>query len=217
MDAFTEPATLITALLSILCLLASLDLWRQYALRTENVMIDKYSRATKSGFNFWQFGYRLEDLELRLYQETSRIDEILNILRHPSHQLRQSKESSLGKEKLITEARVLRNQLQNSENNKSAIFQLRCEKNGNILRLGLNEFRTDPRDVCQVFTSLSNENHLEPLSLFEMVPLFDGAFGLRSIANGFFLKAIGPPQESKSLPWKLVAAGSFFSIPIVKF
>jgi hypothetical protein len=43
--------------------------------------------------------------------------------------------------------------------------------------------------------------------MFELVPLDEGAIAIKSVANGLYVKAVPPPTDSSSLPWKLVIGG----------
>ena len=74
------------------------------------------------------------------------------------------------------------------------------------MRIGLNEFRTDARDACQVFAG-SKEDHPGPETMFEKVLLDEGAFALRGLSTGLYIQAVSPPPDSTSNPWKLVVGG----------
>lgn len=43
--------------------------------------------------------------------------------------------------------------------------------------------------------------------MFELVPLDSGSIAIKSLANGLYVKAVPPPPDSSSLPWKLVIGG----------
>lgn len=204
-----EPTTLITVLLVVLCAMASMDLWRQYALRNESYLFDQYTQAVSTDSKYWKFGFKLEDLEFKLNYERVTLNKILDTLSHPSYQLRWNKGNVEGKEETLKDIRKYRNNVGILQINSSAVYQIRCESKGNYLRIGLNDFRSDDRDVCQIFTSTeSNDLIRQPHSYFEMVPLSEGAFGFRSIANNYFLKAVGPPEGNENAPWKVIVAGS---------
>jgi hypothetical protein len=82
-----------------------------------------------------------------------------------------------------------------------------CEKDGPSLRFGLNDFRTDLRDECQIFANVKSNLKLGPQNLFHVIPLAEGAFALRSVASSMFVKVVPPPDDYKSGPWKLVIGG----------
>jgi hypothetical protein len=90
--------------------------------------------------------------------------------------------------------------------NETSLIHIRCEEGGPLLRVGLNEFRTDTRDMCQVFAG-GKEDYAGPETMFERVPLDEGAFALRSVSAGLFVTAVSPPPDNPSLPWKLVVGG----------
>ena len=68
-----EPGYVISTMLVILCCLAGLDLWRQIAIRDEAVWEEHYSSAVKSSLDFWKFGYRLEDIELKIEEQKAKL------------------------------------------------------------------------------------------------------------------------------------------------
>lgn len=96
--------------------------------------------------------------------------------------------------------------MHNLLHNDSVIDQVRCGTDGTLLRVGVNDYRSDERDSCQIFTSTSTER-LGPHSMFDLTPLSEGAFALRSLANDRFVKVVPPPADAPSLPWKLVIGG----------
>lgn len=91
--------------------------------------------------------------------------------------------------------------------NDSALITIRCERSGNLLRVGLNDFRADSRDECQIFGSTTAEI-FGPHTLFHVVPSFEGSFALRSLATGLYVKAVPPPSDNSKAPWKLVIGGN---------
>lgn len=210
-QAKMEPTQIITALLIALCSLAALDLWRQYAIRGELYWFERYVKATKTNVGLWTMGFRLEDLEGKLFAEESRLKstrssiellspDILHIqaaLRAGNHQ---NKYDFLHSRRSI-------DTLHHLMHNDTSIFRLRCEADGPYVRVGVNDFRTDPRDSCQLFTGPTDDNIGGPEAMFELIPFEEDSFGLRSISSGYFVKAVGPPQDHTSLPWKLVVAG----------
>jgi hypothetical protein len=198
--AALDSTALITGLLVFLCTLAAIDLWRQYAIRGDNYWYDRYTHAAKSSEEFWTLGFRLEDLEQKLIQEDKYLEDVkkavdslapklldIPALRgHNHYDFVHSLTSASALEKLMY--------------NDSSVFQLRCGAASSsdassvaFLRVGVNDFRTDPRDVCQIFSASTKETS-SPLTMFERVELDEGAFALRSLANNYFVKAVPPPQ-----------------------
>lgn len=60
-----DSGGIVTILLIGLCALASLDLWRQYAINSADYWYYQYTNAVGSDDAFWKLGYRLEDIELK--------------------------------------------------------------------------------------------------------------------------------------------------------
>jgi hypothetical protein len=190
-----DSTAVITSLLIVLCSLAAIDLWRQYAIRGDNYWYDKYVHATKSSSDLWSVGFRQEDLEMKLMKEDQHLDEIkraidslapklldIPALRGHQYDFVHSMQTASALEKLLY--------------NDSSVVQIHCgdsASSGPFLRIGVNDFRTDSRDACQVFSANSKEQ-TSPLNLFEQVFLDEGSFALRSIANNYFIKSVPPPQ-----------------------
>jgi hypothetical protein len=187
--------------------MAAIDIWKQYNLRGNIYWYDQYVSAAKYNVNFWTFGYRLEDLEIKLNYDNNYIRKILSRVSSPIAKLRKNNVPTINKGDSITELRELRYNFLESGLNQSSIYKIKCGDKGNPLRIGLNDFRADSRDVCQIFVSTVSTDR-GPQTLFEIVPLDEGAFALRSLATGYFLSAIPPPQDNTNLPWKLVIVGS---------
>lgn len=202
-----DSGNLITCMLIILCFLAALDLWRQVAIKSENYWYLQYTSAVKSTYRFWNIGYRIEDLELKLEYQLNRsidIKSTLDTLVQSSGISHFRKRSSDQNVDFIRESRIMMHGL---ISNDSSLYRIRCEKDGNLLRIGVNDFRTDSRDVCQIFTSTSSESY-GPQNLFHLVPAVEGSFALKSVSNSNFIKAVPPPDDNKKLPWKLVIGGA---------
>ena len=203
-----DLASILTAVFTVLlCLLASLDMWHQYSFQAQKYISDQYTRAARHSSEQWLFSYRLEELEEKLSTERNRTTDVLNSLGSGTYsQLRWNRLSSNLKEDGFVSNRDLRTQLDSLVHNLSSVYSIRCETGGNLLRVGVNNFRTDPRDECQVFTSVSSDEG-GPQACFELVPLTEGAFALKSMATGNYLKAMGPGDGRMSSPWKLVVGG----------
>jgi hypothetical protein len=70
--AFIDAGHVITALLVLLCSLACLDLWRQYAINSGDYWFLQYTLAVRSDDSYWKLGFRLEDLEQKLQSQKQR-------------------------------------------------------------------------------------------------------------------------------------------------
>lgn len=185
----------------MLCLLAALDLWRQYAINSEDYWFAGYGAAVRSSPHFWKLGFHIEDLEQKIDYQTKRLE----ITRHDigvlTPPLRHSTDS-------FTKRRNIQSTVHNLVVNDTSVVQIRCqdlmaESGGNLLRVGFSDFRADPMDKCQIFTSTS-ALALGPHMMFEVVQLDEDAFALKNIGNDLFIQVVAPPPESYSLPWKLV-------------
>lgn len=198
---------IIGILLVTLCLLALIDLLQQYQIQTDSILNINYLRAVKWSVDFWKTGYRLEDLELKIDFQRKYWEEIKhqinvglapkfkidhNVLRQNTHNFGYTRQSRI----------TLHNLLQND----SAIYQIHCGTNGPLLRVGVNDFRTDVRDACQIHTATS-QDPIGPSAMFEVVDLGDGSFAMRTLSNGRFVKTVPPPNDNARLPWKLVIGG----------
>ena len=202
-----DSTAVITILLVVLCFMASIDLWKQYVIRDNSYWFKQYSIASQSSYDFWKFGYRLEDLELKLKAEEDFYSNFIKVIDQSSNKLRKNSDHVIShRETKVVDSREFRYNIANLIHNTTSFYQIRCETTGNLLRVGVNDFRTDSRDDCQIFTSSTN-SQIGPGSYFEIVPLPEGAIGLRSIANGYFVKAVGPPNDNKYAPWKLMIGG----------
>lgn len=148
----------------------------------------------------------MEDLELKLATQKNRtiaIKKVIDSLPYfeDSHLLRSKQTIS------VTDLRDTRVVLHELLYNDSLLLNIRCENTGNLIRVGLNDFRADSRDECQLFTSTSAST-LGPHTLFHLIPSFEGSFALRSLATGLFVQAVPPPVGNSKAPWKLVIGGA---------
>ena len=224
---------LITALLVLLCTLALMDLWRQYAINHADYWFLQYTMAVRSGVDYWKLGFRLEDLEKKLEYQRRRIAEVKQALATldattslrlgvATSGMSSSSGSSSGSSSIGTSSggsvadgtvqrtRKARLVVHRLLHNETKIGQIRCGDgtDTHVLRVGLNDFRTDTRDVCGVFvTTSSTDDEVAPHNIFEMVPLDGDAFGFRYLGNDLFLQAVPPPSDASSLPWKIVVGG----------
>ena len=88
--------TVITVLLVSLSILSALDLWKQYAIHNDDFSLAEYQKAMKksderSGHDFWKFGYRVEELEIKLEYQTQYLTAALNLI----HSLKMTSHGSL--------------------------------------------------------------------------------------------------------------------------
>lgn len=188
-----DAGSIITALLVLLCTLASLDLWRQYAINSDDYWFLQYTLAVRSDDSLWKLGFRVEDLEQKLESQkqywisiTHAINTLAPRFSIAPHSLRPNLQSDIS---LTRRSRVA---VHNLLNNDTLVGQIRCGIDGPLLRVGLNDFRTDQRDMCGVFVSTGSEDQLGPHAMFEKVPLDEGAFSLKFL--GIPLRLISPQQ-----------------------
>lgn len=208
-----ESGNITAIMLVILCILASLDLWRQIAIKSESFWRDHYLSAVKSSYNFWSMGYRLEDMELKLQAQHSHLS---NLLHHvdvtiaPKFSLnRNTLRHNVGNIEFTREARI---GLHDMIRNDTQVYQIRCGTDGPNIRIGVNDFRTDSRDQCQLFTSPKVRDTVDPHTMFDLIPMPEGAFALRSVANNMFVKTVPPPGDNEHAPWKLMIGGPLVGI-----
>lgn len=196
-----EIGYLISTILVLLVCFAGLDLWRQMAIKSENYWYTHYTSAVKNKYDYWKMGYRLENLEIKLENQKAQFKEIRRVIENLAPKI--STQALRQNGHTITLTRQSRIAIHNMLRNDSAVYQIRCETNGQYLRIGVDDFRTDARDVCQVFTSATSDS-TGPHTMFDMVSTTDGSFALRSVANGLFVTAVSPPPDNIYAPWKLV-------------
>lgn len=198
----------IAVLIAVLCSLAAIDLWRQVAIKGDNVWYNNYVSAVKYSNDFWKLGFRLEDLEIKTeFQHKYWVDIKHQIDTALSPKFKLDRNALRQNTKNIAYTRQSRIALHNMLQNDSSVYQIRCGKDGALLRIGVNDFRTDSRDVCQLFTATSADPH-GPHSMFDLEPSADGSFALRSVASGRFVKTVPPPADNTLAPWKLVVGGT---------
>lgn len=181
MSAKVDAGSIITVLLILLCTLAALDLWRQYAINSDDYWFLQYTLAVRDNDNFWKLGYRLEDLEIKLESQKQRWISVTNAINElaPRFSLTSKSLRTPSLPDDISLTRRSRLAVHNLLNNETSVGQIRCGVNGPLLRVGLNDFRTDPRDMCGVFVSCGSDDQPGPHSMFEMVPLDEDAFSLK--------------------------------------
>ena len=203
-----QSTHIIAVLIAVLCSLAALDLWRQLAIKGDNIWYTNYVSAVKYSNDFWKLGFRLEDLEIKTefqHKYWLAIKHQIETALSPKFKL--DRNALRQNTKNIAYTRQSRIALHNMLQNDSSVYQIRCGTDGALLRIGVNDFRTDSRDVCQLFTGTSVDSR-GPHSMFDLEPSEDGSFALRSVANGRFVKTVPPPADNSLAPWKLVIGGS---------
>lgn len=94
-------------------------------------------------------------------------------------------------------------QLHEHSGNISNIVTIHCDSDSDsgagVLRVGLNDYRTDERNSCHLFeASNPKERRTNPHYMFEKIPLGDGAFGLKSVATKLFIRVVPPLQDSST-------------------
>lgn len=206
-----EVSHLITVMLILLCSLAALDLWRQTAIKNDAVWFEQYTHSVKSSYRNWKIGYRLEDLEIKLESQKERYKSIRHLLATLAPKFRVDTKTLRTNSRSITNTRQYRIAMHDYLMNDSTVFQIRCESGGQLLRVGVNDFRTDSRDVCQVFTS-ANDESVGPHTMFDRIYTDEGSFALKNIGSGLFVKAVPPPPDNSNAPWKLVVGGAAVGI-----
>eukprot|EP01040_Poterioochromonas_malhamensis_P009189 gene9189-9971_t len=205
-----DSGYVIAALLVTLCILAALDLWRQFAIKDEAQFELNYSKGITLNPQFWKIGYQLEDIEVRIDSQYERFQKILHNIDMnlaPRFVLNKNTLRNGNSIRNIEYTRKSRIVIHELEQNDTEIFQIRCEEKGPQLRVGLNDYRTDSRDECQIFTSPKVEEHIGPQHMFDLIHLDSGAFALRYVGNGMYVTAVPPPSDNSRLPWKLVVGG----------
>jgi hypothetical protein len=180
-----DAGSIITFLLILLCTLASLDLWRQYAINSDDYWFLQYTLAVRDNDDYWKLGYRLEDLEIKLESQKQRWIKVTNAINELTPRFSMTTKSLRPQELPddIAMTRRSRVTVHALLNNETSVGQVRCGIDGPLLRVGLNDFRTDPRDMCGVFASSGSDDQQGPHSMFEMVPLDEEAFSLKFLGT----------------------------------
>ncbi len=218
---------LAVVLMLSLIALASVDLWNQYNEYTKGTWFNAYRRAALADDQFWQTAYRTENLEIKLETQMSRLTEVRKGLHSLLPKMKIDMENLRGNTHDFKHTRSARITMHNLQNNDTEIYRISCGTGDDapLLRVGLNDFRTDARDSCDVFTdwnaapalpkeeadtdssterksktSKYNPERIVPHAFFEKVPLGEGAFGLRPLSGrGNFLSMVPPNSHANSL------------------
>ncbi len=198
-------------LMVTLLTLASFDLWRQYSYTHLSHIFSDYREGVLSTNDYWTMGFRVENLELKLDSSKGRLQDLYHALEMLLPKMRLDKSLLRNNMHDFGHTRASRIAMHELLMNDSSIYQIECDRSGHFLRVGLNDFRTDRRDSCQIFAETFDEQEdasmkgTSPHSYFEKVDLDEGAFALRPMGNHhLFVQSVPPPMEQSALPWKLV-------------
>lgn len=221
--------------LAVLSSLACYDLWRQYYYGNEAYWYMQYARAVRDSPEMWTLGYRIE----RLVEGSAQVRQMLLDVKQrvaattpsfkPVATSSLPETSSSGSTNGIASKGGSNNVAKNTKwgayvssavevdgllVNSSSYFHLRCGDNLGLLRLGVSDYRADPRDACQMFVGALSDIR-GPENVFERVDTLsgDGSFALRSLSSGLYLTVVPPPLDITSLaaPWKIVASSAAVS------
>ena len=154
----------------------------------------------RSSDHYWKLGFHIEDLEQKIQYQTQKIERTRRDIGDLNAPLRTTD--------AFTQRRKIQSVAHNLVGNDTSVVQVRCqdlqsETGGNLLRVGFSDFRSDPMDECQIFTSTSSVA-LGPHMMFEVLQLDEEAIALKNIGNDLFVQVVAPPMDSSMLPWKLV-------------
>ena len=226
----SQKDNLTVILFGVLCLLGCIDLFRQYYANSLSYYAYEYARGVQSNSEFWEIGYNLEEMEYKIKSEREFMEQIEKISPNLRTNLRNGMEFSVygfgsssssssntgfsSEHEHFLVWRQARSIIQKLLYNDSRIYQILCGDNGSPLRVGLNDFRMDERDMCNIFTAptdaINMESDNEPNSagaetMFEMIDAnTDGEFYLRALSNNRFLTVERKPD---SYEWKLIVGG----------
>ena len=135
-----DIGSLITFALIVLCILASLDLWRQYALNTEDYWNTAYQAAVRSSEHFWRLGFHIEDLEQKIQFQTDKFEAVRHSIGVLNPPLRHSTDT-------FTKRRNMQHAVHGLVGNDTTVVRIRCEdlqseQRGYILRVGRQHIMT---------------------------------------------------------------------------
>jgi hypothetical protein len=213
-----------------LIILASMDLWNQFTEYSKTMWYKDYRDAVLAGDDFWQMAYRTENLELKIEGQESRMHKVRQNLNNLLPRMKIDMENLRGNLHDFKHTRAARISMHDLLINDTEIYRITCGNDAAapLLRVGLNDFRTDERDSCDVFTDWNvapdmptkntgkskiryNPERILPNAFFEKVPLDEGAFALRPLSTGGNYLQVIPPENALSYdrgPWKVVVGGS---------
>jgi hypothetical protein len=216
-----DSNSVIVVLMVILITMAGVDLWRQYSINSISGWFASYKSAVTFDDDFWKLGFRLENLDIKLELSSGRLQQVQHVLNTLLPSMRLDKSMLRTNMHDFAHTRASRIAMHGLLMNDSAIYKIHCDDNeGNLLRVGLNDFRTDERDSCQIFTDADKPDEdwtgdgPSPPSFFEMVPLDEEAFALRPMgAHNFYVSAVPPPSGNEEQPWKMVVGSAVVGMP----
>lgn len=176
----------------------------------------QYSMGMQSIEELWDIGYRAENLDIKLnylqsqYQQIEfNIDEIMKIQQLNNPILRgisseEDKNQKFFKRKLIKN--ILTN-IYSTGDQQNKTVELWCEDINQLIRIGANDFRTDERDSCLLYSGDVTVSIQGPETMFDLIDLGDESFGLRSLTNGKFVQVVPPGSGDSFDPWKVSLGG----------
>lgn len=180
-----------------------IDLWVQYGVFSERVSFSYYEHAVGSSEELWDIGYALEDIEERDRYQRQRIEKTLDATDSFARFLRQQEAFAQYREARAGIQEVL------SGGQNSSVNYIYCEEEGSQpLHIGMNHFRSDPRDECNLSGKPLPQNDIQPETMFEVIYLdgrdggsADGEIAIRAISNGLFLGV----ERFSPYDWKISA------------
>jgi hypothetical protein len=200
MEIVHISSNFVSFLMVILCMLAGFDLYRQYLSSYDDIQFYQYSMAVKSNDELWTLGYRIENLEEKLLLQQENLKHLKLISKSLPILLRGEKLDF----KQRRDIQILLNKYRYNNNNT---YELSCEMDESLLRIGANDFRTDSRDSCMIYTG-DEDVKSAPNTMFEKIEFGDGTFGFRSLANNLYLQSIAPISDDQYQTWKLGIGGA---------
>eukprot|EP00605_Chrysophyceae_sp_TOSAG23-4_P002886 GSChrysophyteH1.ASY1.ANO1.3181.1 assembled CDS len=207
-EASSRSHVIAGCLMCSLIILASLDLWNQFMEYSRNMWFHDYRDAALAGDTFWQLAYRTENLELKIDAQKSRLHEVRTKLNNLLPRMKIDMENLRGNTHDFKHTRAARISMHELLTNDSEIYRITCgtDSEAPILRVGLNDFRTDVRDSCDLYSP----ERILPNAFFEKVSLGEGAFGLKPLSGGGNFLQVVPPANALEFdrgPWKVVLGG----------
>lgn len=190
----------VSGLLCALCCIAGYDLWRQYRIKTDDLLFYQYSMGLQASESMWDLGYNIENLEIKLDWQHQDLQDMQDKIKAFSAPLRK------GSQHDFLERRRARNFLSDLTQLSNSTVEIRCDMNHERLRVGSGNFHTDHRDMCMLYTGEQGQEP-GPNTMFDVVELGDGTIGFRSLSNGLFVQAQPPASGQSYDPWQLAVKG----------
>ena len=219
----------ITILLVILCCLATYDVWKQYAYGDQKYWNEWYSLALRSDETFWDLGFRIENIQIKTEITTRLLQnrrELVDAISLPTIRSRLSSSTTShaklpvhntgSHSKHIDIEGILRRHDNNFELSKltvnlTNVYNIHCNSEfGNPIRVGLNDYHTEPDTACNLFNGDLADSKTSPHYMFERIDLGDGSFALRSLATNYYVSSLPPDSNADGskydytiIPWSL--------------